>query len=147
MTRMKWIASWILALSVVGCGSGKSYQVEVQNQTSTPVTLWLLKDGPPKEEGWFSPEELSAMPEETRPGYDLAIVPPGRTGFTGKVSGEFPKGTNAVIRVYEGEKELFHLLEDAKTGVTNRADHVLKPGMNKFSVVQQDGKLLVQPKK
>src|SRR5688572_21943044 len=134
---MKWIASLLLAFIVAGCGSGKSYQVEVKNQTSQPVTLWLLKDGPPKEEGWYSPEELSAMPEETRPRYDLAIVPPGKTGFTGKVSGDFPSGTNAVIRVYEGEKELFHLLQDAEAGVTNRAEQVLKPGMNKFSVVQQ----------
>ena len=145
---MKWIAPLLLAFGVVGCGgSGKSYQVEVQNQTNQPVTLWLLKDGPPKEEGWYSPEELSTIPENSRPRYDLAIVPPGRTGFTGKMSGEFPKGTNAVLRVYEGEKELFHLLEDAKTGTTNRADQVLKPGMNKFSVVQQDGKLAIQPKK
>ena len=127
---MKWIACLMLTFVALGCSNQKSYQVEVRNQMLKPVTLWLTKDGPPREEGWFAPEELGEMPETARPGYDLAIVPPGKTGYTGKVTGEFPKGTNAVLRVYEGEKELFHLLEDAKLGQTNRADQVLKPGMN-----------------
>lgn len=148
MTGMKWIASLMLAVvtvAAVGCGSSKSYQVEVANRTSQPVTLWLTKDGPPKEEGWYAPEDLGAMPENARPGYDLAIVPPGKTGYTGKVSGEFPKGTNAVLRVYEGQKELFHLLEDARVRGSNRADQVLKPGMNKLSVVEHAGRLVVEP--
>ena len=138
MTAMKWIACLMLIVTGVGCGSGKSYQVEVKNQTLQPVTLWLTKDGPPKEAGWFSPED-------SRTGYDLAIVPPGKTGFTGNVSGDFPKGTNAVLRVYEGQKELFHILEDTKAGWSNRVDQVLKPGMNRLSVFERDGQMIVEP--
>ena len=146
MARMKWIVCSMLVLVAVGCGSGKSYQVEVNNQTSQSVTLWLTKDGPPKEEGWYSPEELGAMPENQRPGYDLALVPPGKTGFTGKVSGEFPKGTSAVLRVYEGEKELFHLLDEAKAGRRpKRVDQVLKPGVNRLAVVTRAGQMVVEP--
>ena len=145
MTRMKWIACLMLCLVAVGCGSGKSYQVEVKNQTLQPVTLWLTKDGPPKEAGWFSPEELGEMPENARPSYDLAIVPPGKTGFTGEVSGDFPKGTKAVVRVYDGGKELFHILEDLKAGQSKHVDHVLKPGMNKLSVVDRAGQMVVEP--
>src|SRR5688572_19136145 len=111
MTGMKWIAC-LLLMTAAGC----AYQVEVKNQTSEPVTLWLTKDGPPAEEGWYSPEQLAAMPEDGRPLYDLAVVPPGRTATTEKMSGEFPKGTRAVLRVYEGQKELLHILEDAKAG-------------------------------
>ena len=147
MTRMKWIACLMMMLVAVGCGNGKSYQVEVKNQTLQPVTLWLTKDGPPYEEGWFSPEELAKMPEEARAGYDLAIVPPGKTGYTGKVSGDFPKGTHAVLRVYEGQKELFHILEDTKAGRSNRVDQVLKPGMNRLAVPDRDGQLIVRPSK
>jgi hypothetical protein len=135
------------AAAAAGCGSGKSYEVEVKNQTLRPVTLWLTKDGPPKEEGWFSPEDLGAIPANARPGYDLAIVPPARTGFTGKLSGEFPRGTNAVLRVYEGEKELFHILEDAKAGRANRVDQVLQPGMNRLSVVDRGGQMVVERSK
>ena len=145
MTAMKWIACLMLIVTGVGCGSGKSYQVEVKNQTLQPVTLWLTKDGPPKEAGWFSPEDFAQMPEDSRTGYDLAIVPPGKTGFTGNVSGDFPKGTNAVLRVYEGQKELFHILEDTKAGRSNRVDQVLKPGMNRLSVFERDGQMIVEP--
>ena len=152
MTAMKWITCLTLFLAglvaVGGCGSGKTYQVEVTNRTSQPVTLWLAKDGPPKEEGWYAPEELGAIPENARPRYDLAIVPPGRTGFTGKMSGEFPRGTSAVLRVYEGEKELFHILEDAKAAAPpRRADRVLKPGMNRLSVVDHGGQMAIEPAK
>ena len=155
MPGMKWIARWMLtvvaaaaaAISAGGCGNGKSYQVEVTNRTSQPVTLWLTKDGPPKEDGWYSPEELGRIPESARASYDLAIVPPGKTGFTGKVSGEFPRGTSAVLRVYEGQKELLHLLEDAKAGRSRRVDQVLKPGMNKLAVVDRAGQMVVEPSK
>src|SRR5687768_3205089 len=113
MRGMKWIAC-LMILATAASGCAPSYQVEVKNQASQPVTLWLTKDGPPPEEGWYSPEQLGVIPEESRPPYDLAIVPPGRTGTTEPMSGEFPQGTNPVLRVYEGEKELFHVLEDTK---------------------------------
>lgn len=144
MAGMKWIVCTALLLAAVGCGSNKSFQVELKNQTAQPVTLWLTKDGPPAEEGWFSPEQLGEMPKDARPGYDLAIVPPGKTGFTGKVAGEFPEGTNAVLRVYEGQLELFHILEAEKTGGAARADVPLKAGANKLRVTNVDGKLVVE---
>jgi hypothetical protein len=138
------VFSLFLLLSTVGCVP--SYQVEVKNQTTQPVTLWLTKDGPPPEEGWYSPEQLATMPEDRRPTYDLAIVPPGRTGATDPITGEFPRGTNAVVRVYQGAKELFHILEDAKAGKEQRVDKVLKPGMNRFVVVERgDGHIAVEP--
>ena len=134
----------LLAVCLLGCGSSKSYQVEVTNRTEQPVTLWLTKDGPPAEEGWYAPEELGAIAESDRPSYDLAIVPPGRTGYTGKVSGKFPEGTHAILRVYDGQKELFHILEDIKAGRSARADHVLKPGTSRLAVVRQMGRLVVE---
>ena len=145
MTRMmKLIACVLITFVAAGCAS--SYQVEVKNQTTQPVTLWLTKDGPPPEEGWYSPEQLATMPEDLRPTYDLAIVPPGRTGATEPMTGEFPRGTNAVVRVYPGAKELFHILEDAKAGKEDRVDKTLKKGMNRFVVVDAgDGNIAVEP--
>ena len=115
----------------------------MKNQTLQPVTLWLTKDGPPREEGWLSPEQLGELPADEQR-YDLAIVPPGKTGYTGTVSGDFPKGTHAVLRVYDGQKELFHILEDDKAGQSNRVDQVLKPGMNRLSVRDSDGHLVLE---
>ena len=149
MTRMpKSIPCWLLVMMLAVCAGGcaSSYQVEVKNQTTQPVTLWLTKDGPPPEEGWYSPEQLATMPADLRPTYDLAIVPPGRTGATESMSGEFPRGTNPVVRVYAGAKELFHILEDAKAGTEQRVDKTLKKGMNRFVVVEAgDGKIAVEP--
>ncbi len=149
MRRMKSIARLFLMLSAVCAGGcAASYQVEVKNHTTQPVTLWLTKDGPPPEEGWYSPEQLATMPADLRPTYDLAIVPPGRTGATAPMTGEFPRGTNAVVRVYQGAKELFHILEDAKAGEESRVDKTLKKGMNRFVVVEAgDGKIAVEPAK
>ena len=140
MRPMKFIALLFVLMTAGGC----AYQVELKNQTSQPVTLWLTKDGPPAQEGWLSPEQLAAMPPDAQPRYDLAIVPPGRTATTEKMSGEFPKGTNAVLRVYEGEKELFHIVEDAKAGKEQRVDQVLKRGMNRFTLVERDGQMVIQ---
>jgi hypothetical protein len=143
MTRMKSMVCLLFVMtSGVGCAS--SYQVELKNQTTQSVTLWLTKDGPPPEEGWYSPEQLATMPADLRAAYDLAIVPPGRTATTEPMAGEFPRGTNAVLRVYEGEKELFHILEDAKAGRERRIDKTLKKGMNRFVAVERDGRIAVE---
>ncbi len=146
MPRMKsvWLFAGLMLLA--GCGSTKSFRVEVKNETPQPVTLWLTKDGPPSEDGWRSPEELGKMPADSRPNYDLAIVPPGKTGFTDEVSGDFPSGTHAVLRIYEGELELFHILQAEKTGGVKRADVPLKPGSNKFEVTADSQGLVVQRK-
>ena len=85
------------------------------------MTLFLTKDGPPAEEGWYSPEELVKI-SGAQPRYDLAFVPPGKTGFTDKLAGTFPSGTHAVLRVYPGEKEVYDL---AKTPPDQRTDFIL----------------------
>ena len=108
----------------------------------------LTKDGPPPEEGWYSPEQLATMPADLRAAYDLAIVNPGRTATTAKMSGEFPSGTNAVLRVYPGAKELFHIIEDGKAGRERRVDKTLKRGMNRFVATDAgDGTIAVESSK
>ena len=139
MTRMKLISAAMLALIITGCDStNKSYSVAVKNQSTRPVTLWLTKDGPPAEEGWLTPEQIVKASRDLK--YDLAFVPPGRTGITGTTSGQFPQGTHAVLRVYEGEKEVFDL---AKAGEAH-CDFVLKPGSNRLRVIERDGQLAVE---
>src|SRR5512132_4152727 len=111
MGGMKLVIVSAVAILLIGCNSTrKSYQVSVKNQSPRPVTLWLTKDGPPAEEGWLTPEQIVNESRQLR--YDLAFVPPGKTGYTGKMTGEFPTGTNAVLRVYDGEKEVFDLAKE-----------------------------------
>lgn len=141
MTVMK---RWIICLAgvvLVGCAPKGTYEVEVRNDSTRPITLWLNKVGPPPEEGWYTPEELVKMPIDQQR-YDLAFVPPGRTGYTGKLKGQFPEGTTAVLRVYEGEKEL-HALAEAPA--SSRSDYALQPGKNELVVVDRLGRLVIEP--
>src|SRR3712207_3685144 len=89
-----------LAAAVTGCASAptKSFDITVHNRTELPGTIWLTKDGPPKERGWYTLDQFLKMPEnETSPG---VRVPPGKRANTGKVTGKFPQGTNPVLLVY-----------------------------------------------
>ena len=135
----------VVSVSVlVGCNSTKkSYQVEVNNQTNAPVTLWLCKDGPPKEEGWLSPEELIDAHSERDLNYDFQVVDPAKTAYTDSLSGEFPKGTNAVLRVYPGTPNYFDM---AKIGPGVRVEHTLKPGNNRMILTENAGQLVLHPK-
>jgi hypothetical protein len=92
------IAAGLLLMIAVGCAPTKSFDVTVRNQSDVPVMLWLTKDGPPAEKGWWTPEQfLEAPAEEPSPGVRLE---PQKTADTGKVKGTFPDGTNAVLLIF-----------------------------------------------
>src|SRR5439155_26973832 len=95
MTTKQFMLLMAMSLAAIGCGSTKSFQLEVTNQTDRSITLWLTKDGPPAEDGWRSPEELAtaAAHEGRQPSYDFAIVDPGKMAFTDKLSRTIPAGT------------------------------------------------------
>jgi hypothetical protein len=130
-----------LATFLIGCGSTKSYKVEVANRTAQPVTLWLTKDGPPREEGWLAPEDLTTVKSDRELQYDFLVVDPTRTGYTDTVKGQFPGGTHAVLRVYPGTPNYFDM---AKMPPESRVEQVLKPGGNKFTLTESDGRLSLQ---
>ncbi len=145
--RMKVLAvACAFAFFAIGCSSSTTYEVETRNDTMRPITLWLTKDGPPSEDGWRTPEEMAAAAgvEGHEPKYDFAVVEAGQTGYTDKVSGKFPPGTNAVLRVYEGAVDYFKIAEGAKAGRERRADYVLRPGKNRVVVHETLGRLVVE---
>jgi hypothetical protein len=122
-----------------GCAQTRTYDLSVENRSGRTVTLWLMKDGPPEEEGWQSPEQIAARARKMEDvHYDMATVSPGRTAETGKLKGKFKSGTNAILRVYDGSPSLSTILRDAKR---DRVDHVLSPGKSKLAVIDRDGKL------
>ena len=76
MAGMKiWIAGGALLMIAVGCAPTKSFEVTVRNQSDVPVMLWLTKDGPPAEKGWWTPEQFLEAPEgEPSPGVRLTMA-------------------------------------------------------------------------
>ncbi|GIW77150.1 MAG: hypothetical protein KatS3mg104_2213 [Phycisphaerae bacterium] len=124
----------ILTLFVVGCGpSVRSYSIVVKNESNIPMTVWLTKDGPPPETGWLSPEQIAMTGRETDDPISGVIIPPGKTAEIPSITGRFASGTQAVLRVYHGQK-LFNDLLAASSGSASRTDVRLTPGPNQILI-------------
>ncbi|MDB5300622.1 MAG: hypothetical protein JWO87_2285 [Phycisphaerales bacterium] len=132
-----------LLLLVAGCASTSTYSVSLKNQTPRPITAVMTKDGPPFEKGWASPEDVAAdriLPDEVS---GLQVIPEGKTGTNNGLSGQFDKGTHAVLRVYDGKPLPSEMLR-TKPG-RSRVDIVLKPGENRFVARETADGLIVEP--
>jgi len=128
----------VVILLCIGCAGGtkRTYDVVVYNRSDLPVMVWLTKDGPPVEKGWYSPDEfLKAPPDAPSPGVQL---PAGKTADTGKVSGTFPGGTNAILLVFRSG------VEADRHGPSQPLTVTLHPGKNELAVsTDQSGRLFV----
>lgn len=130
-----------------GCASDfktRTYSVNVSNESSSPVTVWLTKDGPAYERGWQSPEDLAA---ESRGAGEMVagvVVPPGKTASVGPVHGTFASDTNAILRVYLGQHNFSDLLA-INRGDPDRKDYELdpSPAHNDFTVADRNGSVVV----
>jgi hypothetical protein len=138
MTRMKWSLLPLAIFFCIGCAAGtkRTYDVVVHNRSEVPVMVWLTKDGPPVENGWYSPDQfLETSPDTPSPGVQL---PAGKTADTGNVSGTFPKGTNAILLVFRSG------VEADRHGSSHQLTLKLKPGKNEFAVsIDPTGRLFV----
>lgn len=119
----------LLAL-MTGCGpSTRTYSVTVQNQAAVPMTVWLTKDGGPIEPDWASPEELAMYGKVKDASVPGVVIPPGKTGVMDERKGKFDGGTNAVLRVYRGQR-LFNDILATRRDSPERTDVRLEPGAN-----------------
>jgi hypothetical protein len=126
----------VLALLGGGCTPRASFEVTVVNQTMSPLTVGLVKDGPPFEREWATPDEVALRtggPEGMAPwGH---VVPAGRTVDSPAVSGAFPEGTAAYLRLYRGERPNSELLAISSPS-PDRAEVLLFPGWNEVVVTE-----------
>ena len=140
------LASFLL----VGCSSTKEYtfDISVKNDTGRPITVWLTKDGPPREEGWRSPEDLAYTSPAHEERIGGKLVHPGKTAYIDSIKGKFEEGTYAWLRVYDGRYDVFSDLLAVSRGNPKRVDMALDPGKNHL-VVKDDktGKITVQQDK
>lgn len=124
-------------LAVVGgcapTAEKRMYDVTVKNESSKPVTIWLTKDGLPFEPGWKSPEDLAIEQRQFDEKISGVIIPPGKAAGTGNVTGLFFPETQAILRVYLGERKFTELLAMGSPG-TDRIDTVLRIGANVLTI-------------
>ena len=140
--RFIWL---VLVMLVVGCsGPTQTYSVVVRNELTQPITIWLTKSGPPAEANWLSPEQIAVGEGPTGGRMAGTAVPSGKTAETAKISGKFPGGTSAILRVYVGQHTLDELLAMSR-GNSNRLDVPLAPGESNLIVRERDGKLAAEP--
>jgi len=122
-------------LLVIGCNN-QTFELSVTNKTDRPLTIGVVKDGPPYEVDLASPGELAVDTRlDTLPPWGH-LIPPGRTIDSGKVTGTFPSGTRAYLRVYSGEHSNAELIAIGEPSY-DRIDVLLFPGRNDF-IIEND---------
>jgi hypothetical protein len=130
---------------LIGCQPRATFDVSVVNETRSPLTVGLVKDGPPAEKDF---EDVSQLAID----YDLASLPPwgfvipsGKTADRGPVTGTFPSGTLAYLRVYRGELRNAELIATSAPN-PGRLDLLLHPGRVQFTIREDEatGKLVAR---
>ncbi len=126
---------------LVGCQPKATFDVTVTNASRSPLTVGLVQDGPPAEDAFA---DISRLAIES----DLAhippwgfVIPPGRTAGTGPVTGAFPQGTLAYLRVYRGKLTNAEMIATSAPH-PGRLDILLYPGQTEIRIHDDDtGKL------
>lgn len=148
---MKYVTAvlWIFgSLLLAGCSSTKEYSfdVSVRNATDGPITIWLIKEGPPVEQGWRSPEQVAIQSPGQNERIGGRLVPPGKTASTnGPFKGKFDPGSTAWLRIYDGKYASFSDLLAVSPKSSRRIDQYLDPGKNHLVVKSRNGKIYAEP--
>ena len=123
----------LAAIGLVGCAPKATFDLSIANRTDRPVTVGIVKDGPPYERDLAGPEKWALeSPLESLPPWGH-VIPPGRTMDSSPITGTFPRGALAYLRVYAGERsnaELLAIGEDSP----DRAEVLLFPGRGEIVV-------------
>lgn len=135
------VALSALLLLAGGCAAPKqTFQLELLNATNRPISIGLVKNGPPVEEGWTSPSEIAInAPQLTDRRWGM-LIEPGQTAVIGPKTGRFPSGTLAILRAYAGNPTIEELLAYGRDD-PDRLDIYLWPGSSSYVIDTLDGRL------
>jgi hypothetical protein len=129
------LAALPLSLVALACSdtTTRVYSIDVKNVSSRTITIGPAKLGGPPEPHWYSPEDLAiSAPKDTMVGWGT-VVPPGKTAYIDKLTGEFSPGTSAVLRIYAGDMPLSDMLAISKDS-RSRVDQRLEEGKSTYVV-------------
>jgi len=131
-----------LAALIAGCASDKQvYQVVLDNRSDRPVTVWLTQSYEARDPQWMSPETMAIHSPRLHDSPNRVVVPPGKTASTSELKAKLASDTDAVLRIYIGERSFDELLAMSRDN-PNRFDIVLKPGRNELVLREEDGRLV-----
>jgi hypothetical protein len=122
-------------ITAAGCESATkaTFNVSLENAGKDPVTVWLTKTGGPEEIDWLAPEALAHSRAANVDAVNGVVIPPGKTGDIGPLTGRFDPDSLAVLRVYAGQLTLDQMLATPVDGKL-RVDMPLREGTNKLRV-------------
>jgi len=129
-----------LSIFLSACNS-KTYQVTVINQTTSPITVGVVKNHGPYEEGLTPIEQIAIESSLESVGPWGFVIPPGKTADTKPVSGKFPSGTHAYLRIYRGTATNAELISVSASN-PHRLDILLFPGTRNEIIVKEGAKKL-----
>ena len=126
----------LLAISALAAGceppaEERVYDIQLENNLSVPVTIFMTKTGPPQEVDWLSPEELASNPINQDPPHVGVVIPAGGGARRDGIVGHFWPNSDAVLRVYRnsGTLEQFAAISHDDPA---RLDLYLHVGFNNF---------------
>src|SRR4051812_1794919 len=150
LARLPLLVSCLAVPALVGCSptSTERFDVTVRNDTPNPLTLALVKDGPPYEAAWATPEDFAIDSAHRREDWAgktgrLNGLPPGKTAEVRGLTGQFEAGTRAFLRVYNGDLTVSQMLSKGPDS-PDRVDVILVPGANELTVVPDGSAIKVR---
>lgn len=129
----------LLAAPLVGCAPSRTYafNVTVENKTDQLLTVFLIKDGPPVEKGWMSPENMVMQrraDDDSIANFALE-VPPGRTLYGKRdVTGKFEPNTIPILRIYRGRFKGLSELLAVSSSSPDFLEITLPPGPSTWTI-------------
>ncbi|GEM_PF-25028 len=129
---------------LVGCRSYGTFTVGVKNETDEPISVGLVKNGPPMETAWASPMQIAVNAPHLSGSRWGGLVQPGETIVIGPQKGAFDSGTIAFLRVYRGNWSVQELLAISPDS-PNRLDVPLDNGRSDWIIIDTPNGLDATP--
>jgi hypothetical protein len=126
----------LASVAAAGCQPKATFEVIVSNDTDVPLTIGIVKEGPPYEPAFGTPDDWSRYSPFAAPPAWGTVLPPQMGTRLGPKTGAFPQGALAYLRVYRGEHPNSMLIAMSQAG-PDRLDILIYPGHSEF-IVRKD---------
>jgi hypothetical protein len=118
----------------------RSFEIYVKNETPRPISVGLVKNGPPTEEGWIAPHEVAVMAPQLSDRKWGLVLNPGQSKTLGPYTGQFQAGVQAILRIYVGTPTIDEMIAFSRSD-PERLDIYLWPGKSGYVIRNAAGKL------
>jgi len=111
----------------------RTFEISLKNETVRPISVGLVKNGPPQEPGWIAPHEVAMMAPHLTDRKWGWVIQPGETKLIGPHSGKFEPGTQGILRIYAGTPTIEEMLAFSRDD-PERLDIYLWPGKSGYVI-------------